>query len=277
MTNEELAVLIKNGEKEYISELWDQVYKLLYIKLGEYYRRFQNRFIASGVTLEDLQQECYIIMLDMVEAYEPEKGYKFTSYIDFSMKNHLWRNVIKFNRQGVDTKPLNNCFSLDTPMGEDQEETRLDLLPDETANEGFENINDEIYRQQLHNVLNQAMNDSLTDRQKQVIERRYYKNQTLNQIAAESGSSLGYIGQIEKKALQRLREHNERTAVLEEYRQNILSEYAYKNTGVCSFRNNRASSVEIAVEKSDKLIARYIKEHKEELETLKSRMFKYPS
>jgi len=216
-------------------------------------------------------------MLDMVEAYEPEKGYKFTSYIDFSMKNHLWRNVIKFNRQGVDTKPLNNCFSLDTPMGEDQEETRLDLLPDETANEGFENINDEIYRQQLHNVLNQAMNDSLTDRQKQVIERRYYKNQTLNQIAAESVSSLGYIGQIEKKALQRLREHNERTAVLEEYRQNILSEYAYKNTGVCSFRNNRASSVEIAVEKSDKLIARYIKEHKEELETLKSRMFKYPS
>lgn len=70
---------------------------------------------------------------------------------------------------------------------------------------------------------------------------------------------------------------NEELAVLEEYRQDILSTYAYKNIGVNSFRNNRASSVEIAVEKADQLVSRYIREHKEELETLKSRMFKYPS
>ena len=277
MTNEKLAVLIKNGEKEYISELWDQVYKFLYIKISEYYRLFQDRFTASGVTLEDLQQECYFIMLDMIEAYDPGKDYKFITYWDYQTRNYLWRNVIKINHQGVDNRPLNNCFSLDIPIREDEEETRLNLLPDEMAAEGFDDINDKIYRQQLHRALDRAMDDSLTDRQKQVIERRYYENQTQYQIAAELGSSLGYIGQVEKKALQRLREHNERTAILEEYRQDILSTYAYKNIGVNSFRNDRASSVEIAVEKADQLVSRYIREHKEELETLKSRMFKYPS
>ena len=59
-TNEELAILVQQGHREYISELWANCYKLLYSIVAKYYTAKHETFIRCGFTLEDLQQDCFL-------------------------------------------------------------------------------------------------------------------------------------------------------------------------------------------------------------------------
>ena len=46
-TNEELALLIQQGHKEYISELWANCYKLMYMLADKIYYANPDRLAAS--------------------------------------------------------------------------------------------------------------------------------------------------------------------------------------------------------------------------------------
>lgn len=91
MTNEEMAILIKQGRTELYNDLWRQMKRILILKASSFYSKYYNRFIACGIELEDLEQKCYFVLVDMVNAYDPEKGYKLTAYIGFRMKNRIRR------------------------------------------------------------------------------------------------------------------------------------------------------------------------------------------
>lgn len=54
MTNEELAVLIQKGERQYLPALYKQVERLLWYKVRRYAARCEDRMKARGVTAEDL-------------------------------------------------------------------------------------------------------------------------------------------------------------------------------------------------------------------------------
>lgn len=74
MTNEQLAVLIKQGEQERTPELWENVRKLLYKLSFHQYTAHADLFKQQGLSLEDIQQESYFAMLGAVEAYNPERN-----------------------------------------------------------------------------------------------------------------------------------------------------------------------------------------------------------
>ena len=256
-TNEELALLIQQGHKEYISELWANCYKLLYGFVEKYYTARPETFIRCGFTLEDLQQDCFFVLLKMVEAYEPDKGYKFTSYAGYQIKNYLTRSVMGYDRNTKKiTKPLNVSSSIDKPIGsgEDEELTVGSLIKDDNAELAFENVEEDIYRTELHNALEKGL-QSLTYTQRAVIRERFYNSSSLKATAEKVGMTESQAHSNEMYALRNLRAYNAKTKRLENFRADIM-DTAYKGVGFGAFKNKQASSVEFTVEKYEQLCNR---------------------
>lgn len=66
------------------------------------------------------------------------------------------------------------------------------------------------------------------------------------------GVSQSYIRQLEVNALRKLRQER----ALQSFHDEILSRWAYRGTGLTSFKENWASSVERAILKTEELINR---------------------
>lgn len=173
MTNEEL------WEAGKLPELRKAVERLLYQFARKYYLRHGKEACARhGVTLEDLQQECYFAFLDAVRAYKPDKGYKFTSYLSRHAENRFRACM------GIFTKldALNYADSLNVPAAEDSETESGDLIPDEKAEAVLVAVDDGAEHEYLREHLEAAL-AGLTPVQAAVIRGKYYRRQTNPQIA----------------------------------------------------------------------------------------------
>lgn len=75
MSNEELAVLAQQDNREAIEGLWEQVKRLLYQLARRFYRRYGLECCAQhGVTMADLEQECFLALLDAVRGFKSTGG-----------------------------------------------------------------------------------------------------------------------------------------------------------------------------------------------------------
>ena len=247
-TNEQLAIFIKNGNNEYIPELWENCCRLLFKLSHSFYCQDKDRFESCGITPEDMKQECYFIFMRMIEAYDPEKEYLFLTYANYQIKYHLRLILRKGNYAD---EPLNNCKLLSEPVSEEDEKITLgDSLRDEAAELDILNVDELVYTQQLRHALNQEMNEALTEKEKQLIFLRYYANATYKEIGKAERVSINAVQQRERYALRKLKRHNYATKRLDSFRREITQPRLYRSTGIGSFKNQRASSVELAVEKS---------------------------
>ena len=253
LSNEDLAERIKQGERQYIPELWEQTRKLLYSFAFKYYTRYSERFAACGITLEDLQQECFIILLNMVEAYDPNKDYKLNTYMKYQFKCHL-RTLLRVGGNYAE-EPLNACNSLsDRIIGlSDEEITIADTLEDEAAELAYTDVDELIYQHQMRLALNEAMSTALTPEQIRIIVERYYNYRTLAEVGELMNITSGAARERERNALRDLRRYNNVTKKLESFRTEIITEHAYKYTGLSSFKYNLSSSVERTFEKMERL------------------------
>ena len=103
---EELAARIKAGEKSLLPMLWGECRGTVIIMAAKYRSIIeQNAF----VDMEDFIQCGYFAMLEAVEAYNPEKGYKFTSYMTFKYKKQIYKML------GTCGKEI-NAYSLLLPL-----------------------------------------------------------------------------------------------------------------------------------------------------------------
>lgn len=245
-TNEELALLIKQGHKEYITELWTSCHKLLYMLTDKFYYLHQDTLAACGFTQEDLHQDCFFILLKMIEAYNPNKPIKFISYANLHLSNYFQRDVLHYDRETKKVKSvLNISSSIDKPIGsgEDEELTVGSLIKDDNAELAFENVEKDIYRTELHNALEQGI-QTLSEPQRIVIRERFYNSSTLKGVAEALGVTESQAHSNEMYALRNLRAYNAKTKRLESFRADILYTAAYSGVGVGAFKNRQASSVE---------------------------------
>lgn len=97
-SNEDLVLLIRQGHTEYIPELWESCRKVLFFLAARLCDKFAERLASCGYTREDIEQDCFLILLKMIEAYDPYKGYKFTSYANFHIKTYFLRDVLGYDR-----------------------------------------------------------------------------------------------------------------------------------------------------------------------------------
>lgn len=257
-SNEELALCIRKGHTEYIPQLWNNTCKLLYKYANKYYSIFSEKCAACGLTSEDLEQECFIVLWEMIKAYDPEKPYKFNTYAEWQFKNHFFRNLL-CKANGIERAPLNIASSLDKDIQgfEGEDLTMLDVIPDETAVQAFEDVTERVYHTQLSNTLERAMCEVLTDEQRFVIRERFWKDRPYSHISRDLKQKDHYTRRTEHEAFKALRRYSYKCKRLQAFREDIITEHSYWGTGLWSFKNNCASSVERTVELAENLTQQF--------------------
>ena len=247
MTNEELAVEIQAGKAEY-GELWERVHRFVRQQANRYFSLYGGLCAGAGVELDDLIQCGFLALRDAVKALEPARGYTLLAYLKYPLLNHF-RQVCGIRT--VRRDPLNSCDSLDRPVGEEDGTSLGDFLPDIGASDAMENVEERVYSQELHNALSAAL-DTLEEKQRDTLHRRYWNCDTLDAIAKDYGVPRERVRKMEAKALYVLRYGKCRKQLIQ-FVQEIRSEFAYHGTGLTTWKNTGASSVERTAEKLDEI------------------------
>lgn len=258
MTNEEMAVEIKAGRMGY-GELWAGVQRFVRQQAVIFFYRCEGRCIHCGVELEDLMQCGFLALCDAVKAFDPARGYKLLAWMKYPLKCRFNEAC---NLRTTRQDPLNDCTSLDNPLDDETDDTIGDTVPDERAADEFTSTEDRLFNDQLHNALEISMHD-LSERQADVIRRRYWNRDSLDAIADNLKVSRETVRQTERTALRNLRKPScER--LLRSFIDEMRSGYAWRSTGFHAWKNTRASCVERAVESTDELRRRIRAQHEQD-------------
>lgn len=135
MSNEELAVTAKDGDKDALLDLWAQVRRMAW----KFLPRWRTAAEAGGLTAEDLEQTAFLAPLRAVDAFDAGTGFKLSTYFITALKAEV------FNASGIRTEkkardPLRYAVSLDVPLSQDAPEdaTLAELIPDPAAEEAID-------------------------------------------------------------------------------------------------------------------------------------------
>ena len=233
MTNEELCRLIKEGDNGYLPQLWEQVRKLIVMKAKQYLGSREN---IHGIELDDLIQSGYFAVLRAVHYYEPKKGLKFTTFLNFTLKNTFREEIgIRTSKRN----PLNDSYSLDWPLVESGDLTLLDTIADLTPGSGSveAEIVESVYLFELRGALDEALG-ILDSKNRQRVELYYYFNLSYENIAQIDGTSKQLAEQRISLSLMRIR-RSKYKKILESF----LYWYGqgknyYRNTGYQAWKNS---------------------------------------
>lgn len=251
MTNEELAERIQAGEKALFADLWKQTENLFRSFCGHWWGLYSERFTERGVVFEDLMQVSFFALVDAVEAYDAEKGFKFTSYLHYPIQNRF-NEVLGFRNNKRDA--LNGSASLDAPLdGEDPDGATLgDTIKDPGAVEDLNAVDDRAGIEQLRGALKYAER-KCSRNQLRVFRLFHYSKIDARRAAAICGVSVGGYYDLLHRAHRAMR----RDERLQQLRAEWIGARSYRNTGLTAFRQKGASSVELLVENMERKERRY--------------------
>lgn len=225
MTNEQIVIAIKQGDASLYEALWEQVYKLLYLMATRYYNRHTERCSACGITLDDLKQECYTIMLDSIKAYDEEKEFAFTSYFNYHAKNR-YNDVLGYRTVKKSKDPLTNAISLDTSIGDTEDCALADTIEDKDIYKQFEQIE----LTDIQRIMREEI-AKLDSQYQKIIDMHYYQELFDTQIANILASTPEKIRTDRSRALKRLRLSSRlrplRNEFMTHYSVNLISTFIY--------------------------------------------------
>ncbi|MFI3210631.1 MAG: RNA polymerase sporulation sigma factor SigE [Peptostreptococcaceae bacterium] len=159
-------------------------------------RKFEN----TGIDIEDLISIGTIGLIKAVNTFKLNKNIKLATYASRCIENEILMYLRKNSKKKVEV-------SLDEPLNIDLDGNEL-LLSDILGTE-----NDEIYKiieEEIDRDLLVMALDSLSEREKQIMELRFSLNnssreKTQKEVASMLGISQSYISRLEKKIICRLK------------------------------------------------------------------------
>ena len=164
-----IAVSVQSGDCDVLA-LWGMCRRYAMQQATRWHRAFES---SGGVELDDLKQSAFIGLLKAVQTWKPESG-AFSTWYTIQLK------AVFVEAYGMRTKrtredPLNKYhLSLDTPLDENEDGsfTIADVLPDEAAEEAFEDVEQRDFQQAVQAALAQ-----LTDAQRDAIISEFWLGQ----------------------------------------------------------------------------------------------------
>ncbi len=216
MENEKLAEAAKGGDSDALLKLWKSVRRLCF----QIARRYKNMLTWTGYTDEDTEQTLFLAFCAALDAFDPSTGKKFTSYLQYPIMNAL-RAALGI-RDGREQPPA--PVSLDSPLGDEADNTMGDLIPDSRAAEAFEAAENSVWNEQLHSVLERCLAD-LEDKRAEAVRAAYFEGLTAEETGKRLGVSTSRAACLKKEGLRKLRQ-GRNLKRLEEFREAIT-------TGLC--------------------------------------------
>ena len=253
MSNEELAILIRNGDKSKLTELWDGVRGYVAKTAHSYMVIYDGRY---GVEFDDLMQSGFLAMVATAESYEP-KDAKFITWLTYHLKT-AFAEAANRRTKSQRKNPLHSASSLMEPVpgAEDGEMLLMDTIP---APDAFEEVEAKIYREQLRADL-EAVLSTIPAANADVIRRHFFDGVELSEIASERGVSNEAVSARKREGLRNMRQkvNTSQGARLKAYVENSTNYYA--GTGLGRFINTQESPIEKAMLIREELAARFSEE-----------------
>ncbi len=195
--------LSKEKEKEYLDRLMqgDEEAKEILIKHNLRLVAHIAKKYANYGDNDELISIGSIGLIKAIESFRPDKGTQLATYASRCIENEILMTMRA-------TKKHRSNVSLNDPIGVDKdgnELTILDMLSDDCS--VIEDVENHILMEKLLAVLE----DALDSREYEIIRLRYGLGGlgalTQREVAIKFGISRSYVSRIEKKALEKIREH----------------------------------------------------------------------
>lgn len=243
-TNAALAALAATGNSYAMGQLWELNKGLLRSMFWKWYPAHKAQADAHGLTVDDFEQEGFFAVQYAAQTYDPAQG-AFTTWLTAAMQRQIQRTLTNGHARtvtGEDGKqhttsadPLNHCTSLDVPLDDEDggSATLGDLQEDATAAAELDAVEDKLFQEQLHSALEEAL-AKLTDREADVLRRRYYQQQPLREVGAAYDVAASRAQQIERTALHKLG----RNPKLCRFHDEVIQYHAYRGTGFGSWQHS---------------------------------------
>lgn len=241
-TNAALAALAVTGNSYALGQLWELNKGLLRSMFWKWYPAHKAQADDHGLTADDFEQEGFFAVQHAAQTYDPAQG-AFTTWLTAAMQRQIQRTLTNGharNVTGEDGKlhttsadPLNHCTSLDVPLDDEDggAATLGDLKEDATAAAELDAVEDKLFQEQLHSALEEAL-AKLTDREADVLRRRYYQQQPLREVGEAYGVAWSRAQQVEKAAMRKLR----RNPALCRFHDEVIQHHAYRGTSFGSWQ-----------------------------------------
>ena len=164
--------------------------------------------------MDDLEQEAFIALLDALERWREADGPLLSVYALRLKAAFTEATGQRTQRDRLD--PLDRALSLDAPLSDDPDADTLEAVVEDPAAAAIEEAEAHSDHQQLHGILGHALG-ALPAEQREVVRRRYYRGQTVAEIATATGTPEKEVRKLEAAAMRVLR-HPRVSQVLRAYR-----------------------------------------------------------
>lgn len=199
LTNEELAVLVKNGEQGRTDELWEGVKGFVTRQAQKFMSKHEYNGVYWALTIHDLVNSGFCVLHKAVSSFDPQKS-SFIGWYKLFLQT-AFNEAAGFRTKQAFNDPVRLASCLDAPCPGHDDLLLAGVVEDPTSAEMLE---DKTFNEELHEALEAALS-AIPPKQSDVLRMRYYEGLTHTQIGERIGKAKQTAQQREMKGLAALR------------------------------------------------------------------------